>query len=451
MSACRLSPRSAQDAGLPLCENGPTARVFGAHPRQRWTVVLALALLGLSPKAPRALLIVPMDGAQTDHLRAYGVAYHALMQGTQVEWLLNYRGGSFLMDRIGDLEIECRLRGVHFERLDPSGVEAIRAEMSTRNMESVVLEKAPSVAIYIPPTSEPWDDAVTLALTYAEIPYTSIWDEDVLGRRLQEFDWVHLHHEDFTGQYGKFYSAYGQSDWYRRRQQRFEEAAREAGFTTVANHKGAVAAEIRDYVVRGGFLFAMCSATETLDLALACLGVDIVDVPYDGDPPEAGWSERIDCTRTMAFDGFSLITDPMVYEFSDIDTSNLPIHDGPTTDYFELFEFSAKEDPILSLLVQNHTRRVTNFMGQTTGFRRDRVKPGVVILAETVAGPEVKYLHGTLGQGTFTFLGGHDPEDYHHLVGDPPTELALHKHSPGYRLILNNILFPAARRRERKT
>jgi hypothetical protein len=257
--------------------------------------------------------------------------------------------------------------------------------------------------------------------------------------------------EDFTGQYGKFYAAYGQSDWYRARQQTFEDAARRAGFESVASHKGAVATKIREYAAAGGFLFAMCSATETLDLALACAGVDAVGVPYDGDPPDPDVQQRLDESRTLAFSGFTLITDPMVYEFSDIDTSSLPIHAGPGRDDFELFQFSAKEDPILSLLVQNHTPRVPNFMGQTTGFRRDLVKPGVVILGETAGTPEVKYLHGTLGEGTFTFLGGHDPEDYHHLVGDPPTELALHKHSPGYRLILNNILFPAARRRERKT
>lgn len=415
------------------------------------TTFLLLLLLAVHAGRAGALLLLPMDEAQTDHLRAYGVAYYALQQGRQVEWLLNYRGGSFLMPGGGGLEVECRLRGVRYEEVSSSGVASIRGEMGTANMESVVLEKAPSVAVYIPPTAEPWDDAVTLALTYAQVPYTQVWDQDVLAGQLTGFDWVHLHHEDFTGQYGKFYAAYGQSDWYRQRQDRFEDAARQAGFPSVAAHKGAVAAVIRDYVAGGGFLFAMCSAAETLDLALACSGVDVVGTPYDGDPPDNDWQQNLQPSRTLAFDGFTLITDPMVYEFSDIDTSGLPIHGGPRNDYFDLFQFSAKEDPILSLLVQNHTRRVPNFMGQTTGFRRNLVKPGVVILGEVVGSVEVKYVHGTVGKGTFTFLGGHDPEDYHHLVGDPPTELALHKHSPGYRLILNNILFPAARRRERKT
>jgi hypothetical protein len=411
-----------------------------------------LIFLGISAggKAFPALLI-PMDESQTDHLRAYGIAYTALQQGRQVEWLLNYRGGSFLTGSGEGLRVECRLRGVQFEEADGGQIASIRAEMDGSNMESVVLEKAPSVAVYIPPTSEPWDDAVTLALTYSMIPYTEVWDEEVLAGRLAEFDWVHLHHEDFTGQYGKFFGAYGQSDWYKLRQQRFEEAARAAGFATVSAHKGAVAVEIRNYVARGGFLFAMCSAGETLDLALASLGTDIVGVPYDGDPPEPGWETGVDFSTSMAFEGAAIITDPMVYEFSDIDTSNLPIHGRRELDFFDLFAFSAKEDPILSLLVQNHTRRVPNFMGQTTGFRRDRVKPGVAVLGDVPGSSEVKYIHGTLGKGTFTFLGGHDPEDYQHLVGDPPTELALHKHSPGYRLILNNILFPAARRRERKT
>ncbi len=399
----------------------------------------------------RAAVLVPMDEAQTDHLRAYGIAYHVLERGRDVEWLLNYRGGSFLTADAGDLRVECRLRGVSYEELDGAQQASIRAEMDAANMEVILLEKAPAVAVYIPPTYEPWDDAVTLALTYAMIPYTAVWDEDVLAGGLPQYDWVHLHHEDFTGQYGKFYAAYGQADWYQERARRFEKAARDAGFATVAAHKGAVAAEVRNYVTGGGFLFAMCSAGETLDLALACLAVDIVGAPYDGDPPEAGWRDKIDFSRAMAFHGCTIITDPMIYEFSDIDTSHLPIHASPDRDYFELFEFSAKEDPALSILVQNHSRRIRNFMGQTTGFNRDRVKPGVVILGATAGTPEVKYLHGALGKGTFTFLGGHDPEDYRHLVGDPPTELALHKHSPGYRLILNNVLFPAARRRERKT
>jgi hypothetical protein len=419
--------------------------------RTRRSASLIPLVLAVLAGPVRAAVLLPMDDAQTDHLRAYGIAYYALQRGGRVEWLLNYRGGSFLVDDDQGFDVECRLRGVQFERLDASAIPAIRAEMDGANMESVVLEKAPSVAVYIPPTAEPWDDAVTLALTYAQIPYTEVWDEQVLAGELTGFDWVHLHHEDFTGQYGKFYAAYGQSDWYRAREQRFEDAARRAGFASVAAHKSAVAEMIREYVAGGGFLFAMCSATETFDLALACAGVDAVGVPYDGDPPDADVQQKLDDSRTLAFCKFTLITDPMVYEFSDIDTSSLPIHAGPGRDYFELFQFAAKEDPILSLLVQNHTSRVHNFMGQTTGFRRDLVKPGVVILGDTAGTPEVKYLHGTLGKGTFTFLGGHDPEDYHHLVGDPPTELALHKHSPGYRLILNNILFPAARRRERKT
>jgi len=394
-----------------------------------------------------------MDLKQTDHLKAYGIAYWTLERGINVEWLLNYRGGSFMMDYYPAIERECRLRGVAYSVISGPEVAEVYATIEQENMEVILLEKAPAIAVYTPPNKQPWDDAVTLALTYAEIPYTTLWDEEVLRGELEKYDWLHLHHEDFTGQYGKFYASFHNAPWYIEEVRMNEAMARKLGFKKVSELKKAVARMIREYVLRGGFLFAMCSATDTIDIALAAENTDIVPEVFDGDPPDPNCQQKLDYSRTLAFTNFKLIMDPLVYEFSDIDVPPsyaAPLR-GPEADAFTLFEFSAKYDPVPTMLTQNHVSVINGFMGQTTGFHRDRIKKAVVILAEVEGSDQVKYIHGNLGRGTFTFLGGHDPEDYQHLVGDPPTQLSLHKNSPGYRLILNNILFPAAKKKKRKT
>ncbi|RPJ49230.1 MAG: asparagine synthetase B [Candidatus Latescibacterota bacterium] len=413
---------------------------------------IAAALLALLAPSVRAeFYLVPMDLTQTDHLKAYGVAYWYLEQGVDVHWLLNYRGGSFLAEGGDFLEKRALLQGVRVERLSAADRERVLAEIEEENMADVLLEKAPRVAIYTPPNKQPWDDAVTLALTYAEIPYTTLWDEEVLAGELERFDWLHLHHEDFTGQFGKFYASFQNEDWYKREQALYETLAREAGYRKVSEHKLAVAEAIKAFVSRGGFLFAMCSATDTYDIALAAWKTDICAPMFDGDPAAPDAQRALDYDASIAFEGFRLVTDPLVYEFSDIDVSNYAQAVGPENDYFTLFDFSAKFDPVPSMLTQNHVSVVKGFLGQTTAFRRELVKKPVVVLGETDGSGVVKYIHGNLGRGTFTFLGGHDPEDYQHAVGDPPTDLSLHKSSPGYRLILNNILFPAAKQKERKT
>ena len=398
-------------------------------------------------------ILVPMDLSQTDHLKAYGVAYWTLTHSMNVQWALNYRGGSFIMPFNERIVRECRIRGVLHQVISGSELTRIQAEVEANNMEIILLEKAPSVAVYSPPNAQPWDDAVTLALAYAEIPYESLWDEEVISGRLDKYDWLHLHHEDFTGQYGKFYASYRNAAWYVEQQRLFEREAGRLGFEKVSRLKLAVAKAVKDYVLRGGFLFAMCSATETYDIALAAEETDVCETVFDGDPVDPGYAEALDYDRCLAFEGFSLITQASVYEHSDIDTTP---RDGRQRrpagdDYFTLFEFSAKYDPVPSMLTQNHASVIHDYMGQTTAFRKQFIKKSVVIMAEKPGTPEVKYIHGNLGKGTFTFLGGHDPEDYQHLVGDPPTELSLQKNSPGYRLILNNILFPAARKQKRKT
>jgi hypothetical protein len=397
--------------------------------------------------------LIPMDFAQTDHLKAYGIAYWAIEQGINLEWLLNYRGGSFLVAVFPGLESECRIRGVKYEIISATEMNNIYSTIESENMERVLLEKAPKIAVYTPPTTQPWDDAVTLALTYAEIPYDKIYDEKVLEDKLLDYDWLHLHHEDFTGQYGKFYGAYRNAPWYREEVRSSEQIAATLGFPNVPELKKAVARKIKEYVTQGGFLFAMCSATDALDIALSADGVDIVDSPYDGDPPQPDYQEKLDYSKTLAFQNFRLYTDPNRYEFSDIDIppSFAPRIRDPETDYFSLFEFSAKYDPVPTMLTQNHVSVVKGFMGQTTMFNREKIKPSVIIMGEVEGTNEVRYIHGNSGKGTFTFYGGHDPEDYTHAVGDPPTQLELHKNSPGYRLILNNILFPAARKKKLKT
>ncbi len=398
-------------------------------------------------------ILVYMDLKQTDHLKAYGVAYWALEHGTNVEWLLNYHGGSFLMDYAPGLERELRVRGVAFDIVGGGQLANIYAAIDASNMESVLLEKAPVIAIYQSPRETKWDDAVHLALLYAEVPFTIIWDEEVMRGDLEKYDWLHLHHEDFTGQYGKFYANSKDAPWYIQMVKLNEEMAHKLGFRKVADEKKTIARVIKDYVVRGGFLFAMCSATDTYDIALAAENVDICAAVFDGDPPDPSAQQKLDYSKTFAFEKFKIILNPMVYEFSDIDIppGNYPDWRNPETDYFTLFEFSAKYDPVPTMLTQNHVSVIHGFMGQTSGFLRSLIKKSIVIMAESEGTDQVKYIHGNAGRGTFTFFAGHDPEDYRHYVGDPPTTLALHKNSPGYRLILNNILFPAAKKKNRKT
>lgn len=432
---------------------GPRLRGKGCRSKRLAAVALVLSICAFVASARADKMLIYMDLRQADHLKAYGVAFWALEHGVGVEWLLNYRGGSFLMDADPGVQKVTRLRGVSYDLVDGSGVYQIYGEIDRSNMDRILLEKAPSIAVYTPPTAQPWDDAVTLALTYAEIPYETVWDQDVLGGKLERYDWLHLHHEDFTGQYGKFYASYGGEQWYVEQQAKSEEVARKLGFEKVSLEKKAVARTIKSFVAGGGFLFAMCSATDSFDIALAAEGVDIVDTVFDGDPPDPMAQARLDFSKTIAFEGFTLVMNPFVYEFSDIDTTPTAAAAirGPDRDYFTLFEFSAKYDPVASMLTQNHVAVISGFMGQTTGFKKGLLKKTTMILGQTEGTDEVKYVHGNLGRGTFTFYGGHDPEDYQHLVGDPPTELALHKNSPGYRLILNNVLFPAARKKELKT
>lgn len=414
-------------------------------------VVIILAIFS-SPVFSQKILI-NMDLKQTDHLKAYGVAYWTLEQGINVEWLLNYQGGSFLIDYQSALERELRIRGVTYSIV--SGAEAARifAVIEENNMEVVLLEKAPVIAIYQSPRETKWDDAVALALDYAEIPHTKIWDKEVLAGELDKYDWLHLHHEDFTGQYGKFYRSFRNAPWYAEMVRTNELMAEELGFKKVSHLKLAVAKMIQEYVVKGGFLFAMCSGTDTFDIALAAQNTDICEVMFDGDPIESNCQEKLDFSKTFAFTNFNLIKDPLVYEFSNIDIppSDNPILRRQSSDYFTLFDFSAKYDPVPTMLTQNHVSVVKGFMGQTTGFKKQFIKKSVIIMAESEGTDQVKYLHGNAGRGTFTFFGGHDPEDYQHFVGDPQTQLSLHKNSPGYRLILNNILFPAAKKKQRKT
>ena len=394
-----------------------------------------------------------MDKAQKDHLKAYGTAFWILEEEINVEWILNYRGGSFMIDTYSQVEKECRVRGVSYEIIDSEQTLAIYNEIEMNNMDVVLLEKSPKIAIYSPPNKQPWDDAVTLALSYAEVPYKTIWDEDVFNGALSEYDWLHLHHEDFTGQYGKFYRNYHTASWYINQKKQFEDMAKQLGFSSVHNQKKALAQIIKNYVVNGGFLFAMCSATDSFDIALAAQNVDAAHSVFDGTPIQKNANKKLDFGNALAFSNFQIIPDPMVYEYSDIDypPSDNPIVRGAEADYFSLFEFSAKYDPVPTMLTQNHVSVVKGFMGQTTGYHRDKIKKHILIMGEDPSTPQVKYLHGNHGQGTFTFLGGHDPEDYQHFVGDPQTDLSLHRNSPGYRLILNNILFPAARKKERKT
>ena len=410
---------------------------------------LALLLLAAALPAQAQHLLLPMDDAQSDHLRAYGAVYWALADGQDVDWLLNWRGGAFLAPDTPGLRDELRARGVSHEPADAAAIVA-EVEAPASNTTVVKLEKAPRIAVYAPDRTLPWDDAVLLALTYAEVPYEQIYDDDVLGGRLAEYDWVHLHHEDFTGQYGKFYSAYRNKPWYRDQQADSEASARRHGFAKVSELKHAVAATIRAYLAQGGFLFAMCSGTDTFDIALAAHATDIVPAQMDGDAVAADALRRLDFDATIAFRDFRPSFDPFEYEHSDLDAPPPSALRNPLTDFFTLFDFSARFDPVPTMLTQNHVASVRGFMGQTTAFRADALKPGIVVLGQHPTGT-VRYLYGPVGRGFFAFYAGHDPEDYQHLVGDPPTDLALHPHSPGYRLILNNVLFPAAKKKPQKT
>ncbi len=398
-------------------------------------------------------ILIPMDEvSQKDHLKAYGLTYWVLGEQQKVQWLLNYRGGSFLLSDTENTQKECKIRGVSFEILSDAKAANILKEISSpsQNMEAVVLEKAPKIAVYSPKTNQPWDDAVTMVLTYAEIPYKTVYDEEVLSDQLILYDWLHLHHEDFTGQYGKFYANYRATPWYIREKENSEKRAAKLGYTKVSQEKLAVAKTIRDYVIGGGFIFAMCSATDSFDIALAAEGVDICEPMFDGDASEPNYQAKIDYNRTFAFKDFKLERNPKVYEFSSIDmTTKRRIR--KETDYFSLMDYSAKWDPIPTMLCQNHTTLVKGFMGQTTSYDRKLIKSRVLVMGENKTNGEARYIHGIQGKGFFTFYGGHDPEDYQHRVGDPKTELELHPNSPGYRLILNNVLFPAAKKKKQKT
>ena len=415
--------------------------------------ILMLLLATLPMRA--SYLLVPMDEVQKNHLKAYGIAYWALQREVEVTWLLNYRGGSFMMKYADLLEKECRLRGVTAEVIADGQSSAILSEIAdpSVNMDAVKLQKAPKIAVYSPKNKLPWDDAVTLVLTYAEIPYDVVYDEEVVAGVLPTYDWLHLHHEDFTGQYGKFWGNYRNQQWYIEDVRQQEATANKLGYAKVSQLKLAVAHKIRDFVMGGGFLFAMCSAPDSYDVALAAENVDICDVMFDGDPMQPDAQGQLDYNKTFAFKDFRISTNPYEYEIStiDIDDRSRQRAVNEKNDFFTLFEFSAKWDWVPTMLTQNHTRVIHGFMGQTTAFRRECVKSSAVILGENKSLNEVRYLHGEYGKGTWTFLGGHDPEDYRHFVGDPPTDLSLFPNSPGYRLILNNILFPAAKKEKHKT
>ncbi len=422
------------------------------YPANKW--ILFFLLLLTMQFSFASYILIPMDvETQEDHLKAYGITYWVLAKNEKVKWLLNYRGGSFLISDTEATRKECQIRGVSFEILSDAKAEVMLEEISSpsKNQESVVLEKAPKIAVYSPKGSLPWDDAVTMVLTYAEIPYDVVYDTEVLQDKLLLYDWLHLHHEDFTGQFGKFYGAYRATPWYINDKKKAEELAAELGYNKVSEEKLAVASSIRDYVVGGGFMFAMCSATDSFDIALAASETDICEPMFDGDPSEPNYQSKLDFSKTFAFRDFLLERDPMEYEFSSIDMTHKRESVQKETDYFTLMEFSAKWDPIPTMLCQNHTALVKGFMGQTTAYDPATIRPTVLVLGENKINGEARYIHGIKGKGFFTFYGGHDPEDYQHHVGDPKTELELHPNSPGYRLILNNVLFPAAKKKKQKT
>ena len=412
-----------------------------------FSILLFLTLYGKA-----SFILIPMDDAQTNHLKAYGIAYWILAKNSPVDWLLNYRGGSFAFPYDANFEKECLIRNVKYETVADAAMSKILADIANPeiNMDVVRLEKPPKVAVYSPKTNQPWDDAVTLVLTYAEIPYKVIYDEEILGDELHLYDWLHLHHEGFTGQYGKFWAMYQNAVWYQNQVADYEKRAKLLGFTKVSQEKLAVAKKIKDFVLGGGFMFAMCSATDSYDIALAAEGNDICATQFDHDAMNPNAQAKLNFDNSFAFQNYQISTNPYEYEFSTIDVSQMrPVKQE--MDYFSLFDFSAKWDQIPSMLTQDHEKMIKGFMGQTTAFKKQYIKSDVLILGETKSLNEAKYIHGVLGKGTWTFFGGHDPEDYQHRVGDPVTDLNLHPNSPGYRLILNNILFPAAKKKPQKT
>jgi hypothetical protein len=415
-------------------------------------IILLIACIQLSTAYADKLLI-PMDATQKNHLKAYGIAYYMLGQEKEVEWLLNYKGGSFLMDDYENIERECLLRGVSFTTMSEAQADRIKDELANPavNADVVKLLKVPKIAVYSPKTAQPWDDAVTMVLTYAEIPYDVIFDDEVLDGKLPTYDWLHLHHEDFTGQYGKFYASFRNADWYKQQVAEAEAMADKHGFNKVSELKLAVTKKIRDFTAGGGFLFAMCSATDSYDIAMAADGTDICERMFDGDPIQQGAQAGLDYDKSFAFKDFKIEMNPMKYEVSSIDVDPRSRGVREDNDLFALNEFSAKWDVIPTILTQNHERIVKGFMGQTTAFHKNQVKSTVIIMGENKSLNEARYIHGTFGKGQFTFYGGHDPEDYQHMVGEPPTDLALHPNSPGYRLILNNILFPSVKKKKQKT
>ena len=420
---------------------------------KKYIILLIIMMLAM-PRIFAAYILIPMDETQTNHLKAYGVAYWVLQREVEISWLLNYRGGSYLMPYHEMFERECKLRNVSYQVIADVQAEAILAEIADPgvNMDEMKLQKVPRLAVYAPKNILPWDDAVTLVLTYAEIPYDVIYDDEVLDGVLPSYDWLHMHHEDFTGQYGKFWARYRNYPWYQEDVKNQEETARRHGFAKVSQLKLAVAKKIRDFVAGGGYLFAMCSAPDSFDIALAAEGLDICDVMFDGDAIRQGDPQRLNYDNCFAFTDFSVSTNPQEYEVSNIDvTLTRPKSVKEGNDFFLLFDFSAKWDPVPTMLTQDHEKLIKAFMGQTTAFNKRYVKPTVVVLGDNAALEEDRYIHGDYGNGFWTFLGGHDPEDYQHLVGDPPTELDMHPNSPGYRLILNNVLFPAAKKKKQKT
>ncbi len=416
------------------------------------TFIFLFCFLSIQLKANYLLLV--MDKTQKNHLKAYGIAYWILKKNLEVDWLLNYKGGSFAFKHAKELESELNVRGVGYQVISDAQYNQILNEIANpdANMDVMKLEKPPKVAVYSPKTKQPWDDAVTLVLTYAEIPYETIFDDDVMGDKLSTYDWLHLHHEDFTGQYGKFYAAFRSEPWFQKEKQESERIATKYGFSKVSQLKLAVVKKIRDFCAGGGFMFAMCSATDTFDIALAAEGVDICEAVYDGDAADRNAQQRLNFNNTFAFKDFQLEMNAYVYEYSNIDNQS---HERPglneKTDFFQLFKFSAKYDPIPTMLTQNHENLINGFMGQTTAFKKKLIKSEVLVMGETKSASEARYIHGTFAKGTWTFYGGHDPEDYQHFVGEEPTDLKLHPNSPGYRLILNNILFPAAKKKKKKT
>jgi len=413
--------------------------------------LLCFLLLTISLSA--SYLLIPMDESQKNHLKAYGIAYWVLTSDVEVDWLLNYRGGSFMVKYAKPIEDELLIRGVSYEKIPDARSSAILREISNpeSNTDVVKLQKAPKMVVYSPDGKQPWDDAVTLVLTYAEIPYDIVYDKEVIQGKLPLYDWLHLHHEDFTGQYGRFYANYRNHSWYREQVRQNEQTANELGYSKVSDLKLGVAQKIKEFTAGGGFLFSMCSGTDSYDIALAASEIDICEKMFDGDGSTADYNSKLNFENTFAFENFTLKTNPMEYEFSNIDGTNIHANTPQFRDKFTLFEFSAKWDPVPTMLCQNHTSIIDGFMGQTTSYDKRFIKSDVLIMGESKAMGTARYIHGEFGKGTWTFYGGHDPEDYQHYVGDPPTDLNLHPNSPGYRLILNNVLFPAAKKKKQKT